>query len=100
MTSPAAVDARDLAQLRMLQARELTRAGNYVNLAVSAGATTKVVSFTKAEPNVSYGVRVTPGWGTTVWVTGKLVGQCTVNFGTAAPGGGSTIDVSVFRSEA
>lgn len=65
-------------------------------LSVTAAATTKVVTLSPAEFDVEYGVLATPSWGTTVWVTGKQLGQFTLNFGTAAPGS-ATVDVATFR---
>lgn len=85
-----------LARQQRLERRWLTLAGNRVDLAVTAAATTKVVTLAPAEFDIEYGVVAMPNWGTTVWVTGKQLGQFTLNFGTAAPGA-ATVDVATFR---
>lgn len=84
---------------RVIRYRVLTRAGNGVAAAVTAGATTLAVTLPKTESGSDYGVVATPGWATTVWVTGKSTTSFTLNFGSAAPGGGSTVDYFTFRSE-
>ncbi len=47
-----------------------------------------------------YQVFATPSWGTTVFVTAKTVTGFTINFGTAAPGGGGDLDWWVLQQEA
>jgi len=46
-----------------------------------------------AQPDAVY---VTPQWNTTVWITGKTTTGFTINFGTAAPTGGSYVDWVIF----
>ena len=46
-----------------------------------------------AQPDAVY---VTPQWNTTVWITGKTTTGFTINFGTAAPTGGSALDWVIF----
>lgn len=48
------------------------------------------------EVDSNYQIIITPSWNTTVWVTNKLTSGFTVNFGTAAPAGG-TISWLLFR---
>ena len=101
MTAPLAgePDVRSDQQLRVVLARWLTRGGTYPNLAVGTGVATFALTFTLAEPDASYGVLITPQWGTTAWVTNKTTTGCTLNFGTVSPVGG-TVDVAIFRTEA
>jgi hypothetical protein len=68
-----------------------------VNVAVSEGSTSLTVTLPVTEPNTSYGVLVIPQWNTNVWVTNKTTTSFTINFGTAAPTGGSYIDWFVYR---
>jgi hypothetical protein len=89
----------DFAIWRRLLLRWFTSAGNRVAVAVGAGAGNVAVTWARTEPNTEYGVHATPSWGTTVYVTNKLAAGCTLNFGTGAPVGGGTVDVSTFRSE-
>ncbi|MCL6442082.1 MAG: SGNH/GDSL hydrolase family protein [Alicyclobacillus sp.] len=56
------------------------------DVAVTQGATTATVSFTRASGS-GYSVQVTPNWNTTYWVTNKTTTGFTVNFGTPAPSG-------------
>lgn len=44
------------------------------------------------EPDTSYGVFVVPSWSTTVAITAKRTNGFDIAFGTAAPGGGGTVD--------
>lgn len=81
-----------------LRRRFLTSAGNGIAQAVTTAATSVAVTFPRAEVDASYGVVATPSWGTTVWVTAKSTTGCTINFGTAAPAGG-TVDFITFRTE-
>lgn len=90
--------ARAEARRRRLEQRWLTLGGNRVGLPVTTSATSLVVTLTPAEFDAGYGVLAMPDWDTTVWVSGKQVGQFTLNFGTAAPGS-QTVDVAVFREE-
>ena len=66
------------------------------NVAVAAGATSLAVSLSLTLPNTNYAVYVTPQWNTSVWVTGKTTTGFTINFGTAAPTGGSALDWVIF----
>jgi len=63
---------------------------------VAAGATSLAVTLSQALPSTNYAVYVTPQWNTSVWVTGKTTTGFTINFGTAAPTGGSALDWVVF----
>ena len=92
------MEPQDEAQWRIIRRRVLTLGGNRVALAVTLAAVNKAVTFTKVEPDASYGVVVSPNWLTTYSVTAKTVNGCTVNFGTAAPAS-ATIDVFTFRTE-
>lgn len=92
------MDARASAVWQRMQFRFFTSAGNVVARSVTAAATSVVVTFPREEPNVNYGVSVTPSWNTTVWVDTKTTTGCTIHFGTAA-GAGATIDLLTFRSE-
>jgi len=66
------------------------------NVAVAAGATSLAVSLSKTLSNTNYAVYVTPQWNTSVWITGKTTTGFTINFGTAAPTGGSYVDWVMF----
>jgi len=67
------------------------------NISVAAGATSLAVSLPFAlSSNVYYAVYVTPQWNTSVWITGKTTTGFTINFGTAAPTGGSYVDWVIF----
>ena len=66
------------------------------NVAVAAGATSLAVSLPLTLPNTNYAVYVTPQWNTSVWITGKTATGFTINFGTAAPTGGSALDWVIF----
>jgi len=65
------------------------------NVAVAAGATSLAVTL-PVTLNIGYAVYVTPQWNTSVWVTGKTTTGFTINFGTAAPTGGSYVDWVIF----
>lgn len=93
------MDARLVRQLQVLFRRFLCKGGNGVNVPVTAAAATIAVPLELPEPDGLYGVNVTPDWLTTVRVTAKLTTQFTVDFGTAAPGGGGLIDYIIFRME-
>jgi hypothetical protein len=84
--------------LDRLQAKLLTPGGAVVAAAVPAAATTLAVTFARAE-SASYGVLAVPSWGTTVSVGSKATTGFTFTFGTAAPGGGGTIDYLVFHAD-
>jgi hypothetical protein len=88
-------------QLRVLLRRFLTQGGVGVNVAVVAAAVVKAIAFAdgKNEPDVNYAVLAAPSWNTTVWVTAKATTGFTLNFGTAAPGGGGFVDYSVIRGD-
>lgn len=92
------MDTMDRAQQGINLTRNLTRAGNFPNLPVALGASSVMVTFPLAELDTGYGVKVTPGWDTTFWVSNKAVTGCTISFGTPAPPN-ATCDVSTFRSE-
>jgi len=66
------------------------------NVSVAAGATSLAVTLSQALPSTNYAVYVTPQWNTSVWVTGKTKTGFTINFGTAAPTGGSALDWVIF----
>jgi len=66
------------------------------NVAVAAGATSLAVTLSQTLPSTNYAVYVTPQWNTTVWITGKTTTGFTINFGTAAPTGGSYVDWVIF----
>jgi len=66
------------------------------NVAVAAGATSLAVTLSLTLPNTNYAVYVTPQWNTSVWITGKTTTGFTINFGTAAPTGGSALDWVIF----
>ena len=85
--------------LTRLRARHLTAAGTMVAVEVEESATSLVISFARAEPDTRYGVLVTPGWQTDVWVTDKAAAGCTIHFGTPAPPNGGLVDILTFRTE-
>lgn len=93
------MDPRTLERIRRLVVRFLTAGGNQVAVAVTAAATSVSITFPRSEPDVSYGVVATPDWDTTTYVTSKTTSGCTINFGTAAPGGGGAVDLVTFRTE-
>jgi len=66
------------------------------NVAVAAGATSLAVTLSQNLNTTNYAVYVTPQWNTTVWITGKTSTGFTINFGTAAPTGGSYVDWVIF----
>ena len=66
------------------------------NVAVAAAATSLAVTLPQTLPSTNYAVYVTPQWNTTVWITGKTSTGFTINFGTAAPTGGSYVDWVIF----
>jgi len=66
------------------------------NVAVAAGATSLAVSLSQTLNTTNYAVYVTPQWNTSVWITGKTTTGFTINFGTAAPTGGSYVDWVIF----
>ena len=68
-----------------------------VNVAVAEGLTSINITLPVSEEDADYGVLVTPHWDTSVWITNKTTSGFTVNFGTAAPTGGSYIDWFVYR---
>lgn len=68
-----------------------------VSVAVSEGSTSINITLPVSEEDTNYGVLVTPYWNTSVWITNKTTSGFTVNFGTAAPTGGSYIDWFVYR---
>ena len=73
--------------------------GNFLkgnNVSVAAGATSLAVTFPVTLPNTNYAVYVTPQWNTSVWIIGKTTTGFTINFGTAAPTGGSYVDWVIF----
>jgi hypothetical protein len=84
--------------LDRLRWKVLTPGGSAVDKAVPAAATTLVVTFERQE-SASYGVLAVPSWGTTVSVGSKATTGFTFTFGTAAPGGGGTIDYLVFHAD-
>ena len=55
------------------------------NVAVSASATSQVVTFGTAHPDANYAVFCTPDWNTTCFVTNKTTTGFTLNYGTSAP---------------
>jgi hypothetical protein len=66
------------------------------NVAVAAGATSLAVTLSQNLNTTNYSVYVTPQWNTSVWITGKTSTGFTINFGTAAPTGGSYVDWVIF----
>lgn len=95
------LDARADAIWTRLRNRFFTQAGNYLQVAVTAAAASVVVTFVRTEPNVKYLVFAFPSWNTTAYsATGdRTVTAATIHFGTAAPGGGGTVDVVIVRDE-
>lgn len=81
-----------------LRLRWLTLAGNQIALPVPATSTTLIVAFLNKEATLKYGVIAVPNWNTTVWVTAKGAGGCTLNFGSAAPAN-AAVDLATFRSD-
>lgn len=67
-------------------------------VAVSAGLST--VDVAASIDRLPIQVFIEPDWLTTHRVTAKAVTGFTVDFGTAAPGGGGTIDYLVIQAEA
>ncbi|MEM3618233.1 MAG: hypothetical protein QXK47_04065 [Candidatus Bathyarchaeia archaeon] len=68
------------------------------NVPVPEGATSLPVTFENFnEFDANYLVFVTPQWNTTVWITDKKTTGFTINFGTAAPAGGSALDWATLR---
>jgi hypothetical protein len=67
-------------------------------VAVAAGLTT--IPVVAAFDRLPVEIVVTPGWLTTFRVTGVSLTGFTIDFGTAAPGGGSTADWHAIVSEA
>lgn len=92
---------REAAIWSRLRLRHFTAAGNGVGLAVTTGATSVAITFRRQEPNVNYGVTVTPSWNTTVFVAAadKAVTGFTARFGTAPSGSPGTISFTTYRSE-
>lgn len=86
---------REQQQWRELRRRFLTKGANGVNVPV-VSASSVTIDFGIDEPDVNYGVHVTPSWATTVRVTDKLKTGFTARFGSAS-GGSDTIDYIVFR---
>ena len=66
------------------------------NVAVAAAATSLAVTLPVTLPSTNYAVYVTPQWNTSYWITGKTTTGFTINFGTAAPTGGSALDWVIF----
>lgn len=89
---------REMRQFQVMRRRTLTPAGNAINLPVTAALTTLAITFAQQESDLTYGVAVTPNWGTTLWVTAKAVTGFTLNFGTAAPAN-AALDYTTFRME-
>lgn len=94
-------DPREAAKWSRLRLRHFTAAGNGVDLPVGAGATSLAVVFAREEPDTNYGVTLCPGWSTTAYVpqADKSTTGFTARFGSAAPGGGSVVSFTTFRSE-
>lgn len=92
------MDESTLRRFRTLCRRHLTPAGNFVNQSVTLAATTKAITFARAEQDTAYGVSACPNWLTTVAVTTKTTTGCTITFGTGAPAN-ATVDVLTYRSE-
>jgi len=67
-----------------------------VNVTVTAGFTSISVTLPEPEPDTNYGVIVTPGWDTSVWITDKTTSGFTINFGTP-PTVDSALDWFVYR---
>ena len=101
MTTPvtnALPDARQDAIWLRLRRRFFTSAGNTVQQAVTAAATSVAVTWPRTEVDTSYGVLATPSWNTTVWCSARTTTGATINFSVAAPAG-ATVDLITFRSE-
>lgn len=94
-------DPIEAARWQRLRLRFFTAAGNGVSLAIGAAATELAVVFEREEPNTDYGIMILPGWSTTAYVpdADKATTGFTARFGTASPGGGSTVSFITFRSE-
>lgn len=90
-------DPRREREWTILARRYLTYTGPQVNVACAAGITTLAIVLAAPMQDALYGVVATPAWGTTVWVTPKLATGFTLNFGTAAPSGGSFLDYILVR---
>lgn len=88
----------DLRRFLTLCRRHLTPAGNYPAQSVTLAATTKAITFPRAEQDTAYGVSALTNWLTTVAVTTKTTTGCTLTFGTAAPAG-AKVDIATYRSE-
>ena len=81
-------------------AREVLDTHNQIQvyqLAVTAAATTKVVTWSPAFYDVDYSAFGLPDWNTTIWYSAKTATSITFNFGTAAPGGGGNLLVLGIR---
>lgn len=50
-----------------------------------------------AQPDTFYSVTATPEWNTTVWISDKTTAGFNINFGTAAPAGGSFVAWKIVR---
>lgn len=94
-------DAREAAIWQRLRQRKFTQGGNVFAASVAGAATSVVLTFDRVEADVNYLVTGNANWDTTVYTptADKLVDQVTVRFGTAAPGGGGTVDVQIERSD-
>jgi hypothetical protein len=64
---------------------------------VTGGAGSLTQSLSPAEPDTNYIVIVEPQWQTSWDISAKGTGAFTLNFGTAAPGGGSFISYGIIR---
>jgi hypothetical protein len=81
-------------------AREINRPGwrGEGQAVVAAGTGTIVVPVDI--DRFPYYVTATPSWNTTVWIApGRTLTQFTLNFGTAAPGGGGVCDWHLIQPE-
>lgn len=87
---------REAARLSTLIGRYLTKAGVGIQ-AITAAATSKAITFALTEPDALYGVLATPNWSTTCYVSALATSGFTLNFGTAAPGGGGKVTWAVVR---
>lgn len=65
--------------------------------AVSGGAVSLTQTLSPAEPDTNYLVIVEPQWQTTWDISAKGTAAFTLNFATAAPGGGSAISYGLIR---
>ena len=90
-------DPRDLAQLRMLQTRHLTRGGNTVGLHPEEGDTGIPVTFTKPEIDTNYGVHASLNWDSTWWVRNKTVTGFTLFWSVVAPAD-ALVDTTTLRA--